>query len=265
MDRKTFAKEVESYSDDDLELIIKTQQDLYDADEMDFMRKELQRRKEQQLLEKFSDAPESVFCPKCGFENPFENDQCAICGCYLGYVKGPDYADHKVNVEMTAKAQRDFQLKLQKYREKIGTPDAITEAKLFAQAVELQTLKAPATAQFCDLDQMTITENPKGELVVSGFVDSQNSYGALIRTPFDITVFKDGDVWKNVDKFFPVGKLNKGQTIGVILLIIGVLVDPLAVVFMFSGIPVELFSLLLFLGTSLFIAGLILLFTCRRR
>lgn len=46
-------------------------------------------------------------------------------------------------------------------------------------------LKAPATAVFCKSDELQITEL-EGVYTVSGWVDSQNSYGAMIRTPFKL-------------------------------------------------------------------------------
>ena len=88
----------------------------------------------------------------------------------------------------------------------------MVEAKLFAQAIELQLLKAPATAQFCSLEEMTVTSS--GDVyIVGGYVDSQNSYGAVVRTPFKITVFKENGVWKNADKFVNTSAVIEGKII----------------------------------------------------
>lgn len=46
-------------------------------------------------------------------------------------------------------------------------------------------LKAPATAVFCKPEELQIKEF-EGVYTVSGWVDSQNSYGAMIRTPFTL-------------------------------------------------------------------------------
>lgn len=76
--------------------------------------------------------------------------------------------------------------------------DEETEAKLYAKAVETMLLKSPSTAKFCTLEEMTVINN--NEIYqVSGYVDSQNSYGAMIRTPFTFTIKKENGTWKFVD------------------------------------------------------------------
>lgn len=49
-------------------------------------------------------------------------------------------------------------------------------------------LKAPATAQFADLDETTIS-NTGPNYTVAGEVDSENSFGALIRNSFSCEVY----------------------------------------------------------------------------
>ncbi len=46
------------------------------------------------------------------------------------------------------------------------------------------TLKAPSTAVFCKEEELTITEE-YGMYLVTGWVDSQNSYGAMVRTYYN--------------------------------------------------------------------------------
>ena len=76
------------------------------------------------------------------------------------------------------------------------------QAKLFARAVELQQLKSPASAQFGELEEMFVTEIDENVYSVSGYVDAHNSFGAMVRTKFDLKVFKDEDgTWKNANKF----------------------------------------------------------------
>lgn len=74
------------------------------------------------------------------------------------------------------------------------------EAALYAQFVELQVLKAPATAVFPPLDEMVV-QGSGGRYAVSGFVDSQNSYGATIRSNYSYNVEKVNGKWKCTDTF----------------------------------------------------------------
>lgn len=52
-------------------------------------------------------------------------------------------------------------------------------------------LKSPSSAKFSSCDNMTIT-NTNGIWAVSGYVDSQNSYGAMLRTKFVMTFERTG-------------------------------------------------------------------------
>lgn len=110
------------------------------------------------------------------------------------------YTATETNYTMSNMAQNAFKQKKEEAENANVDMDIITEAKLFAQSVELQVLKAPASAKFCSLEEMTVTEI-NGVYTVSGYVDSQNSYGAMIRTPFVLKVYKDETGWKSADTF----------------------------------------------------------------
>ncbi len=110
------------------------------------------------------------------------------------------YAPVTTNHAISDAARFAYQQSREAVAQTNGAPDVITEANLIAQSVELQLLKAPASARFCTLEEMAVSEI-NGVYTVSGYVDSQNSYGAMIRTPFTLRVFRDATGWKSADTF----------------------------------------------------------------
>jgi hypothetical protein len=95
---------------------------------------------------------------------------------------------------MSTQAQAEFNRRLARFSTGGVAPDEITQAKLFAQAVQTFRLEAPSSAVFADLNEMTVTEK-LGVYIVTGWVDSQNFYGVMIRTPFTLGVFKGNGTW----------------------------------------------------------------------
>ncbi len=96
--------------------------------------------------------------------------------------------------EMSTQAQAEYSRKLAAFGREGAVADEQTQAKLFAQAVQLLILKAPSTAVFSYLNETSIEED-HGMYTVSGWVDAQNGFGAMIRTPYTILVFKKDGIW----------------------------------------------------------------------
>ena len=71
-----FLTEIKSYSLDDLELIYETQKDLYTVEEMAYIRRQIEQRKEKENdNEKIKKLlPKEIICSKCDGPNSFEND-----------------------------------------------------------------------------------------------------------------------------------------------------------------------------------------------
>lgn len=116
-------------------------------------------------------------------------------------------------------------LQFTKKKAEYGSLTERDEAALFAQCVELQVLKAPATAKFPGFEEM-IVNGSGGHYSVSGFVDSQNSYGASIRSNYTYNVEKDSfGKWKCTDQFVSTETQINNQMLGnsIIWWILGIL------------------------------------------
>jgi len=63
--------------------------------------------------------------------------------------------------------------------------DSDYDAFYIAKNVVESALKAPSTAEFCDFDESRVTRY--GDIVtVKGFVDAQNSFGAMLRSDWSV-------------------------------------------------------------------------------
>lgn len=85
-------------------------------------------------------------------------------------------------------------------------PDEGTEfdAYVVAQGFVRDRLKAPATAQFPAQSQTRITKDHGMKWIVSGYVDSQNSFGALLRIRYraEMTYRGKGNYYLDDLKFY---------------------------------------------------------------
>lgn len=82
-----FTEEIKSYTDEELDLIISTQRDLYTEEEMAHLlslqaeRKRIRQEEHESLV--LSRLPSTIVCGKCDAPNPFSNNVCDFCGCTL--------------------------------------------------------------------------------------------------------------------------------------------------------------------------------------
>lgn len=67
------------------------------------------------------------------------------------------------------------------------------ELKRRTRDLVLENLKAPATAEFGEMKVRQPKDAPKDLWLVTGNVDSQNSFGGLIRTGYEVYWMVDGD------------------------------------------------------------------------
>ena len=66
------------------------------------------------------------------------------------------------------------------------------ESIVFAESVIEKILKAPSTAKFVDVEAYELS-NEKDVWAVNGYVDSQNSFGAMIRNQWEVQLdYRDG-------------------------------------------------------------------------
>lgn len=75
-----------------------------------------------------------------------------------------------------------------------------TNAKICAEKAVRDNLKAPSTAKFCSYSDMSATNLEGDKWRVSGYVDAENAFGAMIRQNWTVTLtltssgFKDASV-----------------------------------------------------------------------
>ena len=85
-------------------------------------------------------------------------------------------------------------------RKEFGELSERDEAALYSQCLEEQLLKAPASAVFPSLSEV-IVNGGNWTYSVTSYVDSQNSYGAMIRTNYTFNIMKTEAGWTCLDQF----------------------------------------------------------------
>ena len=87
----SFIDEIQNYTDEELELIISSQQELYSEEEMQQLRALQSARKkkkqEEYQAKVLSRLPDIIKCEKCDGPNSFSNKVCDFCGHKLDKAK----------------------------------------------------------------------------------------------------------------------------------------------------------------------------------
>ncbi len=127
-------------------------------------------------------------CPKCGAVMPKKTSGCAMIvgACFAIFIVAP-----MVMVSVGSKKPLSPEAQKQQEAEQLAT-DACEAAKKAITGA----LKAPSTAEFpgCFLgrDQIEIRSNPEKTIyMVRSWVDSQNSFGAMVRTKWAVELARD--------------------------------------------------------------------------
>lgn len=69
------------------------------------------------------------------------------------------------------------------------------DAKWACRQFVERSLKAPSTADFPFVNEFTAVGKERGPYIVRGYVDAQNSFGAMLRTNFACELHTDGKEW----------------------------------------------------------------------
>lgn len=83
-----------------------------------------------------------------------------------------------------------------------NTPDIPTtqDACYMSHQFLDKLLKAPSTAQYESCYDAKVTQIGNNQFVVNSYVDSQNSFGAMIRTKYSMTLkYLGNDNWERID------------------------------------------------------------------
>lgn len=142
-------------------------------------------------------------CRECGAEVSSQAGSCPHCG--IADPAGSKAAGGKQSATHTARAVLGCLglvvliilagTLFQSSPSHGGAPDKVTIYTMAQQLVERQ-LRAPRTAKFpWSSDAYEVSNLGDNRYRVSSWVDSENAFGAMIRTYFVIEIRQQGDTW----------------------------------------------------------------------
>jgi ribosomal protein L40E len=132
-------------------------------------------------------------CPKCFTDISVKATKCPNCQSDIRSKKVPKFVLGLFVFSMFV-----FIISLSMlsepapYTKTISTADPIEWVGIYAQVYVKETLKAPSTAKFPVIRDNNVTDLGNGRYRVLSYVDSQNSFGAMIRSDWEVTLIYKG-------------------------------------------------------------------------
>lgn len=138
-------------------------------------------------------------CPNLRLEvfHYCEEHKCSISACDNPKVKNGEYCEsHTCNIDECYKYTSDEYCPY--HQAQIGDRGTRKEfAWTCAKDIVLSSLKSPSTAEFCSYSEANILYNGGTAYTVYGYVDAQNSFGAMLRSNFTVTLTLTEQGYKN--------------------------------------------------------------------
>jgi tetratricopeptide (TPR) repeat protein len=148
-----------------------------------------------------------AICPECGYANSTERRVCKKCKTPMpGKEPLPTEAKSSANQRLLAgviitalalavivglAAVRQPRAVETRPSQILNTGSFGSEAYSFCKLAIIESLKAPSTAEF-PFSEYIATHNGNDKYTVEGYVDAQNSFGAMIRSDWTCVVLRRG-------------------------------------------------------------------------
>ncbi len=123
------------------------------------------------------------------------SDYAANIKAYKDLSKlAPDNQDYKDKISSYEAKQKDARTKAAKCGK-----DNYFDAFFYGKEYVKRNLKAPSTAKFGPYRNSTVQHYTGCKFIVKGYVDSQNSFGAMLRSNYSVTLTPSGQSWALLD------------------------------------------------------------------
>lgn len=134
-------------------------------------------------------------CLQCGktasysYTNPFSGEEEPYC-----------YTHYNEIIDMMGKMESD--VTKDPIMDTSSARHTDSEAWTCAKKIVKDNLKSPSSAKFCSMSEATISHVGSGNYKVTGWVEAQNSYGAVVREYFVVTYIALSSGYKNASVTF---------------------------------------------------------------